>query len=493
MSIIYQCGGFMRHQKPASVIGTEDIIFTLDALRGFCADEPLQKPLEEITDTTTTRKSTRQKRGRVGISKIQTKKQKPSATAASVECVQCPMHCCHHCSLHCPVLIPTPVPTPIPVPPTPTPIPLPNPLPSPPTPGQPFIYVQVPTTYHGNVVIECIDRGNGNVELIGNTVPVNGKSLVIKCIDAQRVRFNINNMPTLLDVAMMPPIVLNTGLALQHSLNLKQLRSKQVKSPVELQSMKNSMAYISPFDIMFLTKEIMIFMNETMGITNVNPDHINFLASICNVPNLDNAFFTGYMVYGAGDRLFWNLTAADVACHEISHGVTDLEYRGESGALSESISDSIASIFEEWLFKKYNNDSNPNNNLPGTSNWTIGEVQGRDLKIIRNMKNPSQAPQPQPETYKGKYWQDTHSPIDDGGVHSNSGPANKFTCELCERIGSNVAIKVLYEAWKSLPKNAGYLIYRDMLKKSGATFNVLTQVQECLNLVGMTDIMVSDW
>ena len=73
----------------------------------------------------------------------------------------------------------------------------------------------------------------------------------------------------------------------------------------------------------------------------------------------NNAFWNGsQMVFGDGDGvLFTDFTKSlDVIAHELTHGVTEftagLEYRGQSGALNESISDVFGSLVKQWARRR---------------------------------------------------------------------------------------------------------------------------------------------
>lgn len=123
-----------------------------------------------------------------------------------------------------------------------------------------------------------------------------------------------------------------------------------------------------------------------------------------------NAFWDGsQMVFGTGYT-----SACDVVAHELTHGVTDYEsnlfYYMQSGAINEAFSD----IWGEFTELTYN---------PGSSSdrWLLGE----DLPIgaIRDMQNPPAYGDPDKMTSTnyacGNYWSDG------GGVHTNSGVANK--------------------------------------------------------------------
>lgn len=141
---------------------------------------------------------------------------------------------------------------------------------------------------------------------------------------------------------------------------------------------------------------------------------------------------------GAGmQQVSHPVVALDVAGHEYSHlvigrnGTGGLNYKGESGALNESFADIFGTAIEFYV-----------NNKP---NWTIGEGLW-NLSVItpnymRSMSDPNSAPAiidaQQPDTYKGKYWANTASAVDDGGVHTNSGVGN-FWFYLLSQGGSGV-------------------------------------------------------
>jgi Zn-dependent metalloprotease len=131
--------------------------------------------------------------------------------------------------------------------------------------------------------------------------------------------------------------------------------------------------------------------------------------------NYRNAFWNGLlMVFGTGYT-----SACDVVAHELTHGVTDYEsnlfYYMQSGAISEAFSD----IWGEFVELTYN---------PGelSDRWLIGE----DLPTgaLRDMQEPPDSldyTQPDKMTSTlyacGDFWR----ALDNGGVHINSGIANK--------------------------------------------------------------------
>src|ERR1044072_4790304 len=69
----------------------------------------------------------------------------------------------------------------------------------------------------------------------------------------------------------------------------------------------------------------------------------------------NNAFWDGReMVFGDGDgEVFTDFTGSlDVIAHELAHGVTEhtavLEYRTQSGARNESMSDAAGAMVKQW-------------------------------------------------------------------------------------------------------------------------------------------------
>ncbi len=131
----------------------------------------------------------------------------------------------------------------------------------------------------------------------------------------------------------------------------------------------------------------------------------------------DNAFWNGtQMVYGDG------FVTDDVAAHEMTHGVTEHEsglfYYYQSGAINEALSDIFGELID--LTNGLGNDS-------ASVRWLVGE----DLPIgaIRNMKSPHQYGQPERMGDADYYYCGTG---DNGGVHYNSGVANKAAVLLTD-------------------------------------------------------------
>lgn len=131
-----------------------------------------------------------------------------------------------------------------------------------------------------------------------------------------------------------------------------------------------------------------------------------------------NAYWTdeqGFVIGGA-------VLGPDVVAHELTHGVTErisgLNYLNESGAINESMSDVFGEFTELTSTRGKRADR-----------WKIGN--GTVSGVIRDMKSPGSAPEPQPEVYEGPGWvpathSDRHPAPDHGGVHTNSGVGNRL-------------------------------------------------------------------
>ena len=127
-----------------------------------------------------------------------------------------------------------------------------------------------------------------------------------------------------------------------------------------------------------------------------------------------NAFWDGaQMVYGDGFA-----TADDVVGHELTHGVTDfsssLFYYMQSGAINEAMSD----IFGELI-----DLTNVGGTDAATVRWLVGEDLPAAVGAIRDMEDPPAFGQP--DRMLSPLYETDPSETDSGGVHSNSGVANK--------------------------------------------------------------------
>ena len=192
--------------------------------------------------------------------------------------------------------------------------------------------------------------------------------------------------------------------------------------------------------------------NEVYGRSSMDDAGLPLDATVHYGQQYDNAFWDGSrMVFGDGDgEIFGRFTASlTVIGHELAHGFTqytsNLRYRGQSGALNESISD-VFGVLVEQRERGQSTDA---------ASWLVGEglftdqVEGRAL---RSLKAPGTAydddvlgKDPQPATMAD--YVDTTS--DNGGVHINSGIPNHAFYIAATRLGGNAwerAGQIWYDA-----------------------------------------------
>jgi hypothetical protein len=161
------------------------------------------------------------------------------------------------------------------------------------------------------------------------------------------------------------------------------------------------------------------FYTSADGVTGLISSRVHYSS------NYNNAFWNGQsMTYGDGDgTTFSPLVTLDIAGHEMTHGITErtagLVYSGESGALNESMSDVFGSMVERYVRGE------------SANTWKIGEEAFTPANgtgdALRYMDNPHAAgnsgftSDDDPDHYSERYLGSS----DNGGVHINSGIANK--------------------------------------------------------------------
>lgn len=219
--------------------------------------------------------------------------------------------------------------------------------------------------------------------------------------------------------------------------------------------------------------------------TSINGEGGN-IVSIINVEDgngpMDNAFWNGSAIfYGNGSSAFKPLARGlDVAGHEMSHGViqttANLEYEGESGALNESFADIFGAMIDR-------------------NDWQIGEdvveLSQFPSGALRDMANPNQGgndlgdPGYQPahtnEQYTGSQ--------DNGGVHINSGIANKAYQLFATSIGKDKAEEIYYYALTNyLVRSSQFIDCRASIEQAASDLYGNTEVQaaqSAFNAVGI--------
>ena len=190
-----------------------------------------------------------------------------------------------------------------------------------------------------------------------------------------------------------------------------------------------------------------------------------------------NAYWNGVeMTYGDGCAI----VVDDVVAHELTHGVTEYEsnliYQGQSGAINEAFSD----IWGEFVDLT---------NGQGTDTLAVRWLMGEDTSIgaLRNMKNPPAFGDPDRIKASNYYC----STGDNGGVHYNSGVANKaaylitdgdtFNGYTITGLGISKAADLFYEAQTNiLSSSASYSSLYAALNQACSTLNY--SAAECLQV-----------
>jgi len=202
------------------------------------------------------------------------------------------------------------------------------------------------------------------------------------------------------------------------------------------------------------------YFKNTHGRNSYDGAGAAVLTSVHYGNNESNAFWDGkQMAYGEGDGTQFGPFSGslDVVGHEFTHAVTektcDLEYRNQSGALNESMSDVFGAIIEAKHTGK-------------TDWWILGEeitTPNKPGDCLGNMKDPSLGLDPQPG-HMNDYKVMTS---DNGGVHVNSGIPNRGYYEIAIVIGHDKAEKIYYRALtKYLTKTSQFMDCRNALIQS---------------------------
>ncbi|MBD8022157.1 M4 family metallopeptidase [Microbacterium gallinarum] len=193
------------------------------------------------------------------------------------------------------------------------------------------------------------------------------------------------------------------------------------------------------------------FLWDAFGRDSLDGSGGSLLSTVHYGEHYDNAFWNGErMVFGDGDgEVFSGFTRSlTVIAHELAHGVIEDEggllYRGQSGALNESIADVVGALAEQHHLGQ----------TADQASWLIGEgiftdaVEGRAL---RSMAAPGTA---YDDDVLGRDPQPAHmrdfvvTRDDNGGVHINSGIPNHAFYLVATALGGH--------AWE----RAGLIWYR---------------------------------
>jgi hypothetical protein len=376
------------------------------------------------------------------------------------------------------------------------------------------------SSYTGKVVAKAAAIGGGQVALAGMS-----EGIAVKVIDAKKYRLNPDVEYPIKSLEQLPAQVVHVNdnvMAFYYTMRLrniqdssfdhtKHISSLSVPTPEQqrvfcqkynidnnlltrvlstgsvasMDKLYNSVIAVNAgVDCLFNGQEMMIFLKEVFGHSGVGTPNNTLI--VVNGADVDNAYFTGeYLVIGGGRSLFNSMAAPDVMAHEGGHGVVmklaNLVYQGESGALNEHFADVIGVVYEFWLYRKYNANDNPNDDLIGESDWVLGEDEKRTMPWLRNFEDPTNAKMPQPKYYKGQHWE--FGSRDNGGVHINSGvPNHCFFLAATSPYGLMSAAQLWYKCLTNLKSRSNMSDFaRELMSLSGNN----QHIQQALFGVGL--------
>jgi len=175
------------------------------------------------------------------------------------------------------------------------------------------------------------------------------------------------------------------------------------------------------------------------AIDNKGSTIISMIHVTQNGKGMDNAYWNGaFMLYGDGNVAYKPLAGGlDVAAHEMAHGITQhtvgLEYKFQSGALNESISDVFGAMVdrEDWLLGE---------DVAKTTYYPTGAL--RDMEDPHNGGANINDLSWQPKTMNE--FVELSINDDNGGVHVNSGIPNHACYLIGSAIGKDKTEKIYY-------------------------------------------------
>ena len=195
------------------------------------------------------------------------------------------------------------------------------------------------------------------------------------------------------------------------------------------------------------------FFAKIFGRDSIDDRGMHLIASVRYDDAWDNACWDGaQMIYGSGDGTFFAsfTTCIDVMAHELVHGVTQadcgLEYVGETGALSESLSDVFGVLVKQWSLHQTAHEAD----------WLFGpgQILHHPKAALRSLAAPGSAY----HLLEGRDRQVSHMRDYVTGlsleeeVHINSGIPNHAFYRFAKNLGGHAwetAGRVWYDAMRS--------------------------------------------
>lgn len=168
-------------------------------------------------------------------------------------------------------------------------------------------------------------------------------------------------------------------------------------------------------------------------------------------------WWQGRMWYGqvsVGTRLVSLARHLDIIAHELTHGVietsSNLVYQDQSGALNESLADTMGTIIANWYQAPHRDDVR-------TWTWELGVGLGGNGLPLRDMSDPTRTGDPD---HMRDY---LHTTRDNGGVHTNSNIHNKAMHHLLTSVDGAGKRVLTVEEWALLV----YCAFVRLLSQSG--------------------------
>ena len=193
------------------------------------------------------------------------------------------------------------------------------------------------------------------------------------------------------------------------------------------------------------------------GLIAVYNDYMNADSSNSYASYYDGDVMPSVLSFGKGSDL-----GMDTVAHECPHFATNsivtLAGGGESGAISEALSDIFGEITEELTWEKKS---------PARCDWQQGN---------RNLADPRQSSYP--DTYHGDYWVYPEDKASDGGVHTNSTVLSHAAYLMntgmegdsrYEALSTEDLAQLFYQTMQILPSDCSFSEFRSLTEWSART------------------------
>ena len=291
---------------------------------------------------------------------------------------------------------------------------------------------------HTGAILESYNATHGNGPTTATAADLSGALQTIHVYEQDNTFYMIDASRPIFNAVQPDPINNPRGAVLTKDARGRDLRAGNTSTVTSQTNAWSDPTAVSAHINTGLVFDYFFAVHDRRGIDNQDGSMISIVHVTDRGRPMDNAFWNGkIMAYGDGDALFTPLPGAlDVAAHEMTHGVIErtvpLEYRFQSGALNESFADVFAAMVDR-------------------DDWQIGEdiIKGNSIPsgALRDMADPHNG-----ASTRGAFWQPAHMDEfveldisqDNGGVHVNSGIANRVCFLIAEAIGRDKTEQIYY-------------------------------------------------